>query len=108
VQHGHDQYEPNKIVLWSNGTFQGGTSKILHYTINGTSAKLDWQYTGTGSAPTLSDAQHLPNGNFLATNSTSGAVHEIDSTGKLVQSFAALSKGYSSHRTTLYGRPSGR
>jgi hypothetical protein len=108
VQHGHDQYATNKVVLWSNGSFQGGTSKILHYTINGATAKLDWQYTGTGNSPTFSDAQHLPNGNFLATNSQSGAVHEIDPSQKLVQSFAALSKGYSCHRPTLYGPPPGR
>ena len=95
VQHGHDQYAANKIVLWSNGSFQGGTSEILHYTINGSTAKLDWQYTGTGNSPTLSDAQHLPNGNFLATNSQNGAVHEIDPSQKLVQSFSNLSKGYS-------------
>jgi len=56
----------------------------------------------------LSDAQHLPNGNFMATNSTSGAVHEIDATGKLVQSFANLAKGYAQHRPTLYGPPPGR
>ena len=108
VQHGHDQYAPNKIVLWSNGPFQGGTSRILHYTISGATAKLDWQYTGTGTSPTLSDAQALPNGNFLATNSQSGAVHEIDPTQKLVQSYSNLSKGYSSHRPTLYGPPPGR
>jgi hypothetical protein len=109
VQHGHDQYATNKIVVWSNGSFQGGTSKILHYTINGSTAKLDWQYTGTGNSPTFSDAQHLPNGNFLATNSSSGAVHEIDPSQKLVQSFSALSKGgYSCHRPTLYGPPPGR
>jgi hypothetical protein len=108
VQHGHDQYEPNKIVVWSNGGFQGGTSKFLHYTISGATAALDWQYTGTGNSPTFSDAQHLPNGNFLATNSSSGAVHELDATGKLVQSFPSLSKGYSQHRPTLYGPPPGR
>jgi len=108
VQHGHDQYEPNKILLWSNGSFSGGTSKILHYTISGSTAKLDWQYTGTGNSPTLSDAQHLPNGNFMATNSQSGAVHEIDPSQKLIQSFSNLSKGYSSHRPTLYGPPPGR
>jgi hypothetical protein len=108
VQHGHDQYEPNKIVLWSNGAFSGGTSKILHYTINGSTAKLDWQYTGTGNSPTLSDAQHLPNGNFLATCSQTGAVHEIDASQKLVQSWTNLSRGYSLHRTTLYGPPPGR
>ncbi len=109
VQHGHDQYEPNKIVLWSNGPFQGGTSKILHYTINGATAKLDWQYSGTGNSPTFSDAQHLPNGNFLATASSSGAVHEIDPSQKLIQSFSNLSRGgYSCHRPTLYGPPPGR
>lgn len=108
VQHGHDQYEPNKVVLWSNGAFQGGTSKVLHYTINGATAKLDWQYSGAGTSPTFSDAQHLPNGNFLVTNSQTGAVHEIDPSQKLVQSFAALSKGYSHHRPTLYGPPPGR
>jgi arylsulfotransferase ASST len=108
VQHGHDQYAPNKLVLWSNGNFMGGTSKVLHYTINGATASLDWQYTGAGNSPTLSDAQHLPNGNFLVTNSQSGAVHEIDASAKLVQSFNALSKGYSQHRPTLYGPPPGR
>jgi hypothetical protein len=108
VQHGHDLYEPNKMIVWSNGPFMEGTSKILHYTIQGSSATLDWQYSGTGNAPTLSDAQHLPNGNFLATNSTNGAVHEVDSTGKLVQSFSAVSRGYTSHRPTLYGPPPGR
>jgi hypothetical protein len=108
VQHGHDLYEPNKLVLWSNGVFQGGTSKVLHYTIDGATAKLDWQYTGAGNSPTFSDAQHLPNGNFLVTNSQSGAVHEIDPTQKLVQSFSSVSKGYSHHRPTLYGPPPGR
>ncbi len=108
VQHGHDQYEPHKIVLWSNGNFSGGSSKVLHYTINGSTATLDWQYTATGNSPTFSDAQHLPNGNFLATNSGSGAVHEFDATQKLVQSFSALSRGYSCHRPTLYGPPPGR
>jgi len=108
VQHGHDQYEPNKLVLWSNGSFMGGTSKVLHYTISGATAKLDWQYSGTGNSPTLSDAQHLPNGNFLLTNSQTGAVHEIDASAKLVQSFGGLSKGYSHHRPTLYGPPPGR
>src|SRR5262249_20049951 len=40
VQHGHDLYEPNKIVLWSNGILMGGTSHVLHYTIDGSTAKL--------------------------------------------------------------------
>lgn len=108
VQHGHDWYAPNKLVLWSNGVFQGGTSRMLHYTIQGNTAKLDWQYTGTGNSPTLSDAQHLPNGNFLGTNAGTGTVHEIDPTQKLVRSYTGLSRGYPVHRTTLYGPPPGR
>jgi hypothetical protein len=107
VQHGHDLYAPNKIVLWSNGIFEGGTSRLLHYTIDGATAKLDWQYTGAGSTTILGDAQHLPNGNFLATNSRS-AVHEIDPDQKLVQSFSGLSRAYTCHRPTLYGPPPGR
>ncbi|HEY3499788.1 MAG TPA: aryl-sulfate sulfotransferase, partial [Polyangiaceae bacterium] len=78
VQHGHDWYEDNKLIVWSNGSFMGGMSKLLHYTINGSMATLDWEYGGTGNSPTLSDAQHLPNGNFLGTCSQTGAVHEID------------------------------
>ncbi len=108
VQHGHDWYEPNKIVLFSNGVFQNGTSRILHYTINGDKATLDWQYVGMGNSPTFSDAQRLPNGNFFVTSSQTGNAHEIDPSQKLVQSYAAFSRGYSSHRPTLYGRPPGR
>lgn len=108
VQHGHDHYAPNKLVLWSNGIFLGGKSKLLHYTIEGGTATLDWQYTGTGNSPTFSDAQHLPNGNFLATNSGNGTVHEIDPERQLVLSFAGLSRGYTCHRPTLYGPPPGR
>lgn len=108
VQHGHDLYEPDKLVLWSNGMFNGGTSHVLHYTIKGSQATLDWQYTGAGTCPILSDVQHLPNGNFLVTNSGPGAVQEIDSSAVLVQAFSKLSTGYCSHRTTLYGVPPGR
>jgi hypothetical protein len=108
VQHGHDWYAPDKIVVFSNGTFQGGQSRVLHYTISGATATLDWQYSATGNSPTLSDAQRLPNGNFLGTASQTGSVHEFDASQRLVQSFANLSRGYTSHRPTLYGPPPGR
>ncbi len=108
VQHGHDQYEPNKLVLWSNGIITGGQSRVLHYTIDGATAKLDWQYTGAGNSPTLSGAQHLANGNFLLTNSMNGNVQEIDPSQVLIQTFNGLCKGYSRQRPTLYGPPPGR
>lgn len=104
VQHGHDWYEENKIVLWSNGSFGSGASKILHYTINGANASLDWEYSMAGTSPTLGDAQRLKNGNFLMTNSQTGVVYEIDSNQTLIQSMTG-SKAYTTHRTTLYGPP---
>ena len=105
VQHGHHLYAPNKLVVWSNGVFQGGVSRVLHYTLEGTTATLDWQYTAAGNSPTLSDAQHAENGHFLVTNSATGTVHEIDPSRKLVQSYTALSRGYLSYRSRLYGPP---
>lgn len=109
VQHGHDHYEANKLVVFSNGSFQGGQSRVLHYTINGSTATLDWQYSGMGNSPTFSDAQYLPNGNFLGTASQGGNVHEVDSSGQLVVSFNGLCRGgYPHHRPTLYGPPPGR
>lgn len=112
VQHGHDQYAPNKLVLWSNGTLKDGTSHALHYTIDGTTATLDWQYTGAGTSGILGDTQHLPSGHFLITNSdrgtNGGVVQEIDEHAEVIQSFAGLSAAYSCHRSTLYGPPPGR
>jgi hypothetical protein len=108
VQHGHDLYARDKIVLFSNGNPPKGKSQILHYTISGNVAALDWQYTGIGNSMLLGDVQHLPNGNSLATNSVTGDVHEIDAAGHWVQTFVGLSRGYTHHRPTLYGPPPGR
>lgn len=104
VQHGHHWYADDKIVLWTNGSFQGGQSKVLHYTISGSAATLDWQYTATGNSPTLGQAHRLSNGNFLATNSQGGQVHELDPNHTLIQSLKG-SNGYTTHRTTMYGPP---
>lgn len=104
VQHGHDWYEENKIVLWSNGSFGAGSSKILHYTINGSNATLDWSFTMVGNSPTLGDATRLKNGNYLLTNSQGGIVYEIDPNQQLIHSMRG-SGGYSTHRTSLYGAP---
>jgi hypothetical protein len=108
VQHGHEQYAANKLVLFSNGSLPKGHSQLLHYTIEGSIATLDWQYADFGNSVVLGDAQHVFNGNFLVTNSVSGDVHEVDSAGKWVQTFKGLSRGYTQHRPTLYGAPPGR
>jgi hypothetical protein len=62
----------------------------------------------------LGDVQSLPNGNVLVVFSTSGQIHEVSSSGELVQIFFAKTPlgewdapfGYASFRETLYGPPS--
>jgi len=79
---------------------------------DGTTATLDWQYTGAGTSGILGDTQHLPSGHFLITNSdrgtNGGVVQEIDEHAEVIQTFAGLSAAYSCHRSTLYGPPPGR
>jgi hypothetical protein len=108
VQHGHDHYAADKLVLFSNGSLPKGHSQLLHYTLEGATATLDWQYADFGNSLVLGDAQRLFNGNVLVTNSVSGDVHEVDRAGKWVQTLLGLSRGYTQHRPTLYGAPPGR
>ena len=53
----------------------------------------------------LGDVQHLPNGNYLITSSTSGQITEITSTGGVVMTIKMNSLGYSEFRESLYGPP---
>jgi hypothetical protein len=105
VQHGHHYYAENKLLVFSNGNFGGGTSRVLHYTINGTSATVDWTYMGVGNSGTQGDTEALPNGNFLLTGSMGGNIHEIDANQQLVSSYKFSSLGYTDYRMSLYGPP---
>lgn len=119
VQHGHHFYADDKLLVFSNNSSDG--SAILHYTINGSNAVLDWKYAGAGSSMTQGDVQHLPNGNSLITASNSGVIHEIGTTQNLIGSYRASAGGgggggigggggfgYTTHRATLYGAPASR
>jgi hypothetical protein len=119
VQHGHHWYADDKLLVFTNGEMGGGSSSVLHYTLNGNTATLDWQYSDAGNSSTQGDVQHLPNGNFLITASNAGVIHEIDADRNLVGSYTAGGGGggmggpggglgYSIHRPTLYGPPPGR
>jgi hypothetical protein len=55
VQHGHHYYADDKLLVFSNNS-QGGSS-MLHYTINGGNAALDWSYSGAGTSMTQGDVQ---------------------------------------------------
>lgn len=119
VQHGHHFYAPDKLLVFSNNS--AGGSAMLHYTLNGTSATLDWTYSAAGTSGTQGDVQHLPNGDFLVTASNSGMMHLLDASQNLISSFSTGGGqggqqgggmmggfGYAWFRTTLYGPPPGR
>lgn len=118
VQHGHHLYADDKLLVFSNNSASG--SAMLHYTISGGSAALDWSYIGAGRSVTQGDVQHLPNGTFLVTASNVGMMHLIDASQNLISSYSvggAQSSGggggiggfgYAWFRTTLYGPPPSR
>jgi hypothetical protein len=105
VQHGHDLYAPDKLLVFSNGNFGGGTSRALHYTISGNTATLDWEYSATGNSPTQGDVQLLPDGNIAITASMVGTIHVINAQQQLQASYKVQSFGYSMFRSSLYGEP---
>ncbi len=107
VQHGHDMYAEDKLLVFSNGDFGAGRSRALHYTLNGNTATLDWEYSAMGESMTQGDIQMLPNGNVAITASNAGTIHQIDSNQQLQASYTngANGFGYVSFRESLYGAP---
>ena len=114
VQHGHHFYADDKLVVFSNESSAGPA--MLHYTLSGSSASLDWLYDGAGASMIQGDVQHLPNGNFLVTANLSGTIVELDPEGRTELARYVLGEPigplygftYSWHRPTLYGPPGGR
>jgi hypothetical protein len=111
VQHGHHLYADDKLVVFSNES--SGGAAILHYTVTGKYAALDWKYAGAGASNIQGDVQRLPNGNFLVTANLSNVMVEIGPDGRTELGRYVL-KGpvgplygftYSSHRPSLYGSP---
>jgi len=108
VQHGHDWYAPNKLLVFSNGDFIGGQANALHYTVGKEGiAHLDWSYNRMGNSATQGDIQMLPNGHVMVCASNSGILHEIDEDQGLVVQYQAPPEGfgYLTHRPSLYGAP---
>ncbi len=107
VQHGHDLYADDKLLVFSNGDFVGGVSRVLHYTLTADAAAvLDWSYDAMGSSATQGDVQMLPNGNVLITSSNRGLIHEIDGEQSPVATYLIKNGfGYVSYLPSLYGTP---
>jgi hypothetical protein len=103
VNHGH-QLLPDGTFLFFNNT----PGEAWHYTLDTAqmTAISSWHYKATGATSNvLGDVQRLPNGDNLVTFSTSGQIHEVDPTGKLVARFTSGSYGYAEFRASLYGPP---
>lgn len=111
VQHGHHFYADDELVVFSNES-RGGAA-VLHYTITGQRATLDWKYAGAGASNIQGDVQRLPNGNFLVTANLSNTMVELGPDGKTELGRYVLDGPigpfygftYSSHRPSLYGCP---
>ena len=114
MQHGHHFYADDKLVVFSNES--SGGAAVLHYTLTGNSATLDWKYSGAGVSKIQGDAQWLPNGNFLVTAKENGIIVELAPDGRTEVSRYELGSvsgpvdrfGYVDHRPSLYGAPAPR
>jgi hypothetical protein len=108
VNHGHHYLPDGTFLLFNNGAMVNGMSTALSYKLDTATMKATagWNYVANGTnSMVLGDVQRLPNGNTLVTFSTSGAIHEVDGTGKVVMTIKQTAFGYSEWRETLYGPP---
>jgi hypothetical protein len=109
VNHGHHWLSDGTFVFFNNGSGSGTNGpRVLAYTLNEATMvatrTLSYQPSGV-MAPVLSDVQRLPNGNYLATFSQGGQIHEITPAGALVQRITAGGFGYAEFRKSMYGPP---
>lgn len=115
AQHGHHLINPERLLFFNNGGLQETPRTGVAPTSLAVELQLDleqmtatrvWTYDGGLFSQTLGDVQRLSNGNTLVTYSNAGVLHEVDSQGELLQTWAFPDGiGYASHRTSLYGRP---
>ncbi len=105
VNHGHDLGDNGRFVFFNNG--DPGTARVLEFQLNGSNmtASRRWTYSPGMSSSTLGDVQRLPEGHYLVTFSSTGIIHEIDSSQRLAQSFRVQGLGYAEFRRNLYGPP---
>jgi hypothetical protein len=109
--HGHQVLANGNFLFFSNGAF-GSTeaSTVYEYALStsGTMSAtrvMSYKSSSNSHSESLGDAQRLPNGNTLVTFSNNGLIHEVDSSGKVVQTLSGGSFGYAEWRPTLYGPP---
>jgi len=108
VNHGHHLTPDGRFLFFNNNPNNNGyiarIFEVLLDETNNTATKT-WEYSFSSTAIALGDAERLPNGNALVTNSVQGVMQEVDRTGTIVQTFTNTTFGYVDFRTSLYGPP---
>ena len=102
VNHGHHLLADGTFVFFNNAGRAVRVLKLDEATMTATSVLT---YSGV-SGQILGDAQRLPNGNILATDSDAKHIDELDASGHVVATFVASQYlGYAEFRESLYGPP---
>jgi hypothetical protein len=111
-QHGLHVLDPTRILVFNNNINGSGGANALEFMLDPTArtAALTWSYTANPAIPiqVMGDLQRLPNGNTIVGYSTKGVLHEVSSSGALLQSWTwpgGVTFGYIEKRATLYGPP---
>jgi hypothetical protein len=94
----------------SGGTGDGSIALEMKLDITGKTMMKKWSYKASPGVQNdvMGDVQRMSNGNTIVGFSTKGVLHEVDSTGKLLQTLTwplSASFGYIEKRPTLYGPP---
>jgi hypothetical protein len=102
--HGHHLLADGRFVFFNNAA---GMVRALQLDTETLTATALWSYPTMRRPFILGDAQWLPNGNVLVTESDSGKrIDEIDQSGRAIASFVFLDNlGYAEFRPSLYGPP---
>jgi hypothetical protein len=104
-------FNNNSRMSMSGSAGDGTGSQVLEVKVNESAktASQTWSYKMSGiSNDVMGDVQRLPNGNTIIAASTKGVLHEVSSSGTLLQELtwpSGASFGYIQKRATLYGPP---
>lgn len=94
----------------SGGTGDGSIALEMKLDLAGKTMMKKWSYKASPGVQNdvMGDVQRMSNGNTLVGFSTKGVLHEVDASGKLLQTLTwplGASFGYIEKRASLYGPP---
>ncbi len=94
----------------AGGDGSGSIATEFKLDLTGNKVSQIWSYKSSDGIQNdvMGDVQRLPNGNTIVAYSTQGVLHEVDSSGTLLQELnwpLGASFGYVQKRASLYGSP---